>query len=114
MDADGAQAADGSENVGVLLHFYTHRSAPGASSFVPAAVYELLGLAVNGIWKGLLDDVPARAGLSSLIGWFRRQAGPLFPISGGRLFAPPHQRFGQRKGCWSVGFPRKRPRCRMG
>jgi hypothetical protein len=63
MDADGAETADGSENVGVLLYFYTHRSAPGANSFVPAAVYELLGLAVNGIWKGLLDDVPARGRL---------------------------------------------------
>jgi hypothetical protein len=65
---EAAEVPDGGENISVLLHFYSNRSAPGARPFVAAAVYELLGLAMNGVWKGLLDDVTGR-GLLAVSDW---------------------------------------------
>ena len=45
------------ENIEFLMHFYRNRSLVSADLFVDAAVYELLGLALNAVFKGLLDTV---------------------------------------------------------
>lgn len=51
-------------NAAVLLYFYRHPIVTGSGTFLEAAVYELLGLALNAIWKSLLDDVTPRGRLS--------------------------------------------------
>lgn len=56
------------ENVTGLLHFYRQRHLPGAAPFVTAAVYELLGLALNAVFSGLLKQVLAY-GRVSLPDW---------------------------------------------
>jgi hypothetical protein len=59
-DVPEVELSDSGQNDSVLLHYYAKRSAPGAVPFVKAAVYELLSLALNAIWKGLLDEVAER------------------------------------------------------
>ncbi len=51
---------DNSVNKDILLHFFSSREEKNAASFVRAAVYELAALALNAIWKGLLDEVAAK------------------------------------------------------
>lgn len=59
---------DWGENVAFLLHFYRDRTSNGKELFVAAAVYELLGLALNAVWSGLIDSV-LENGRISLSNW---------------------------------------------
>jgi hypothetical protein len=52
-----ADMPDLGENAAGLLHFYRQRHLPGAAPFVAAAIYELLGLALNAVFAGLLKEV---------------------------------------------------------
>jgi hypothetical protein len=56
-DVSEIDSEEGRENIDFLMHFYNNRSPSGADPFVDAAVYELLGLALNAVFKGLLDTV---------------------------------------------------------
>lgn len=52
----------------VLLMFYNNRLLKGGEPFIAAAIYEMLSLALNAIWSGLLDYVRDN-GRTSLINW---------------------------------------------
>ncbi|VVB66883.1 Uncharacterised protein [uncultured archaeon] len=41
----------------VLLHFYNNSNQKNTEFFIAAAIYEMLGLALNSIWSGLLDFI---------------------------------------------------------
>lgn len=63
-----AEIPDWGENIAFLLHFYRDRTLTHAVPFVAAAVYELLGLALNAVWSGLIDHV-LEHGRISLVSW---------------------------------------------
>ncbi len=63
-----AELPDWGENIAFLLHFYRDRTQTNAEPFVAAAVYELLGLALNAVWSGLIDHV-LEHGRTSLANW---------------------------------------------
>lgn len=56
-DVSELETTDRGENVSFLLHFYRNRSVKGAEPFVVAAVYELLGLSLNAVFAGLMDEI---------------------------------------------------------
>jgi hypothetical protein len=102
-DVEELEGSDSGENVLFLMHFYAEQPAGGGEEFIAAAVYELVSLAFNAVWAGLVASVRARKrqGLSSWCQsavknspepklWTLQNGG--FPIS-----ALPHERTALRR-----------------